>query len=502
MKNATHQKGQVMPAPKMLRLLASILALVTLFSCLMACNTQDPVETTVTTPTETTPAQTTPEETTPEETTPEETTPEETTDPGETPDQPEFVHVDYVTNTKLDMESESKKILVERVKSYIDGDTTHFYVARSEDFPDGIIKARYLAIDTPESTGRLEEWGKTAAAHTKETLKNAYAILLESDTEQWNKDNNGRHLLWVWYKTDENSDWRNLNIEILQSGFAVASNSGQNRYGTTCMAALNQAYKEKLYVHSGEKDPTYPYGAATYVTIKELRTNRDAYENVKIAVEGIISQDTSGTLYIEQYDEEDGRYYGMQVYYGYNMATSAKRFLKAGNLVYIVGTFQYAEVVNAYQIAGLEYDQMKPGDPAYTHLIEKDQTIPYTEIQDLADFVNGTTDMTVGEEVISFANNELALYTSAYITGLKVKSYYVTKTGDNTGAITLYCEKDGVEFVVRTIVLRENGELVTPDRFIGKTIDVVGVIDSYTPEDSDEAQIQLRVFFANSFTIH
>ena len=326
--------------------------------------------------------------------------------------------------------------------------------------------------------------------------------MLESDTDKWNKDNNGRHLLWVWYKPDADSEWRNLNIEILQEGYAVASNSGQNRYGKTCMAALNQAYKEKLYVHSKEPDPSYPYGAATYVTLKELRTNREAYVGVKVAVEGIISQDTNGTLYLEQYDEEDGRYYGMQVYYGYNLATSAKRFLKAGNLVYIVGTFQYAEVVNAYQIAGLEYDQRKLGDPAYTHLIEQNQTIPYTEIQDLKDFVNGKTNMTVGDETIAFANDELALYISATITGLKVVDYYVTKTGDNAGAITLYCEKDGVEFVVRTIVLRENGQVVTPDRFIGKTIDVKGIIDSYTQEGHTEAQIQIRVFLLNNITIH
>jgi hypothetical protein len=288
----------------------------------------------------------------------------------------------------------------------------------------------------------------------------------------------------------------------LQSGYAVASNSGQNRYGTTCLAALAQASAEKLYVHSGEKDPSYPYGAATPVTLKELRTNREAYEGVKVAVEGVIAQDTNGTLYIEQFDEEDGKYYGMQVFYGYNMATSAKRFLKAGNRVYIVGTFQYAEVVNAWQVAGLEYDQMKPGDPAYTHLIEKDQTIPYTEIQDLNDFVNGTTELGVGDEIQIFKNSELALYTSAGISGLKVISAYVTQQGDNKGAISLTCEKDGVRFTVRTIVLRENGELVTPDRFVGKTIDVMGVIDSYTPEGSDTAQIQIRVFFLNNITIH
>lgn len=462
MRNVSIQKGRVNPAPRMVRLMAALIAMLMLLPCLSSC--LDIFK----------------------------------------PKEEEHVHVDYVADTKLDMSSESLKIEA-KVKSYIDGDTTHFYVKESAEFPEGIVKARYLAIDTPESTGRLEEWGKAAAAHTKEKLKTAYAIILESDDSNWNKDNNGRHLLWIWYKTDENSEWRNLNIEILQSGYAVASNSGQNRYGTTCMAALNQATKEKLYVHSGEKDPSYPYGAATPVTIKELRTNRDAYEGVKVAIEGVVSQDTNGTLYIEQYDEEDGKCYGMQVFYGYNMATSAKRFLKAGNLVYLVGTFQYAEVVNAYQIAGLEYDQMKPGDPSFTHLIEKEQTIPYTEIVNLADFMTGKTTVTVGEETKEMANNELALHTSVTLKGLTVVDTYTTtkETSDDKGAISLTCEKDGVTIVIRTIVLYdENGELVTADRFEGRTIDVIGIVDAYTPEGSTEAQIQIRVFNIGAITVH
>ena len=275
--------------------------------------------------------------------------------------------------------------------------------------------------------------------------------------------------------------------------------------GTICMAALNQATREKLYVHSDEKDPSYPYGAAMPVTIKELRTNREAYEGVKVAVEGVIAQDTAGTLYIEQFDEEDGKYYGMQVFYGYNMATSAKRFLKkAGNLVYLVGTFQYAEVVNAFQIAGLEYDQMKPGDPAFTHLIEENQEIPYTEITNLADFMTGKTEVTVGEETKTFANNELALHTSVSLNGLKVIDTYTTtkETSDDKGAISLTCEKDGVKITIRTIVLYEDDELVTADRFEGQTIDVMGIVDSYTPEGSTTAQIQIRVFTVDAIHIH
>ena len=453
MKNAILKTGRVTPAPRMIRLVAGLVALLMLLPCITACSLFQK-------------------------------------------------HIDYVAETNLDMASESLKIEA-TVKSFIDGDTTHFYVEKSEDFPDGVVKARYLAINTPESTGKIEEWGKAAANFTKEKLKNAYAIMLESDTAKWETDSNGRHLLWIWYKTDEGSAWRNLNIEILQNGYAIASNSGQNRYGTTCMAALNQASKEELYVHSKDQDPSYPYGAAIPVSIKELQTNRDAYVGAKVAVEGVITQGSGGTtLYLQEYDVEDDKYYGMQVYYGYNMATSALRFLKAGNSVYIVGSFQYSEVVNAYQISGLEYDQMKPGDPTYTHLNAKDQLIHYTEITDLADFTTGTTDVTVGDEVVSIANNRLALYTAATIKGLTVTDSYTTQDGDDKGALTLTCEKDGATFTVRTVVLREDGELVTADRFMGKTIDVSGIIESFTPTGKTEAQIQIKVFTLDAITIN
>lgn len=442
------------------RLLCLLLALLTALSCLVACKGDGDVE-----------------------------------------EEEPHVHVDYVAAIKLDMTSESKKVQA-TVKSFIDGDTTHFYVDDTEMAPSGVVKARYLAVDTPESTGRIEEWGKTAAAFTKETLKNATSIMLESDTEKWNMDNNDRHLLWIWYKKAGESEYRNLNIELLQNGYAVASNSGQNRYGTTCLAALAQAKVEKLYVHSGAQDPSYPYGAATEVTLKELRINRDAYVGQKVAFEGVIMQGGT-TLYIEQLDEEDGKIYGVQVYIGYTPPAGTGAFWMTGNRVRIVGSFQYAEVVNAYQVSGVVYDPMKPGDPANSQLLEKNVATPATLITDIDSFVNGSSTVTVGDEQKTFKNSELALYTKCEIQGLTVKRTYTTANGgDNDGAISLTCEKDGVTFTVRTSVLRENGVIVTADRFANKTIDVVGIIDSYTSEGSTTAQIQLKVVSLAAITIH
>ena len=106
--------------------------------------------------------------------------------------------VDYAAQAKLNMSSETVKQVV-TVKQHVDGDTTHFNVPTSV-MPNGVLKARYLGINTPESTGQIEEWGKKASNYTKEALASATSIIVESDTSTWNADSTGgRYLVWVWY---------------------------------------------------------------------------------------------------------------------------------------------------------------------------------------------------------------------------------------------------------------------------------------------------------------
>ena len=146
---------------------------------------------------------------------------------------------DYAARVKLDMASETVKQEV-TVKTFVDGDTTHFFVPETL-VETGVLKARYLAINTPESTGKIEEYGKRASDFTREKLSAATSIIIESDNDRWNLDSTGgRYLVWVWYKTAEMTDYRNLNIEILQNGLAIANSSANNLYGDVCMAAIAQ----------------------------------------------------------------------------------------------------------------------------------------------------------------------------------------------------------------------------------------------------------------------
>ena len=270
--------------------------------------------------------------------------------------------VDYAASVKLNMDSETAKQTV-TVKMFIDGDTTHFYVPTSVS-PNGVLKARYLAINTPESTGKIEEYGKKASTFTKEKLSSASSIIIESETDGWNADSTGdRYLVWIWYRTSESEDYRNLNIEILQNGLAIANASATSRYGDTAVAAINQAKAQKLNVHSSQKDPDFYYGEAIELTLKELRTNIDAYNGMKVAFKGIITKNNSNTVYIEDYDSETDMYYGMAVYYGYNLNGAGLEIIGIGNEARIVGTVQYYEAGGTYQVSDLNYRMMKPDDP-------------------------------------------------------------------------------------------------------------------------------------------
>ena len=372
------------------------------------------------------------------------------------------------------------------VKTFIDGDTTHFYVPTSL-METGVIKARYLAVNTPESTGKIEEWGKAASKFTKEKLSSATSIIIESDDANLNADSTGdRYLLWIWYKTADSEEYRNLNIELLQNGLAIASNSANNRYGSTCVAAINQAKAEKLNVYSGQQDPDFYYGEAQVITLKELRCNIEQYNGVKVAFTGIITMNCDNAVYVESYDEETDLWYGMYVYYGFGLNGAGLEILAVGNESRIVGTVQYYETGGTYQVSGLTYRVMKPDDPSNIKKLSDGHKPVY--LPTTADrFVNGKVEVSfIDDEETQTSKTynyaDLAVYSSIKMEGLYVKSVSTTTNEDssNYGAMTLTCEVDGITVKVRTTVFYdENGDLITADYYNGKTIDVQGIIEYY-----------------------
>lgn len=403
--------------------------------------------------------------------------------------------VDYVSQVKLDRNSGTLQIEA-TVKSYIDGDTTHFFVDSSV-CSDGVLKARYLAINTPESTGKIEEWGKAASRFTQEKLLNAHSIIVESDTDTWNYDGNGRYLVWVWYQPEEGAEYRNLNIELLQNGLAVGSKTSECRYGEVAVAAINQAMTEKLHVFSSEKDPEFCYDGAVSVTLKELRLNAAEYESIAVSVEGTVVYNSNYTVYIESYDPETNMSYGMQVFYGYN--SSLHSVLAQGNKVRVVG--KITNFSGTWQISGLYYNPMKPEDPANTAKLSSGEDIAFTEVT--ADQFTGNVTILVDDQEKTYKFTTLAVSTAVAMKNLKVVDVYTTKKGDNAGAMTLTCQVDGKTIDVRTEVLKDaNGNLVTEQYFLGETIDVQGLIDYFDLENTGNGTYQIKVYSFDDITIH
>jgi len=405
--------------------------------------------------------------------------------------------VDYAGSITLNMASETVKTEV-TVKTFVDGDTTHFFVPENV-MESGVLKARYLAINTPETTGKIEEYGKKAAQFTREKLSNATSIIIESDNGSWNADSTGgRYLVWVWYKLEGMTEYRNLNIEILQNGLAIANSSAQNRYGSVCMNAINQAKQQKLNVYSGEKDPDFYYGDAIELTLKELRCNLEKYNGMKVAFNGIITTSSNNTVYIEEYDPETDMYFGMAVYYGYGLTGTGLSILKVGNEARIVGTLQYYEAGGTWQVSGLTYKMMKPKDPGNIQKLSEGHTPAFT-LTTADQFQNGLVKIDTEEETLVYAYAPMAMSTSVSMNDLAVKSVYTTVDEESSsyGAMTLTCEQNGVEVTVRTSVLLDaEGKMVTEDAFIGKTIDVRGVVDYF------EGAHQIKVFSMKNINIH
>lgn len=439
-----------------------------------------------------------------EDTTADETAEDTTAGGTQSGENKEFV--DYASTVKFDPNSGRASATV-TVRTFVDGDTTHFNIDHPA-FDGGILKARYLGINTPESTGQIEPWGKKASTYTKEALSKATSIIVESDSAQWNPDSTGdRYLVWVWYKTAEDTDYHCLNLEILQEGLAVSSKSSDTVYADICVTILNQAVNHKLHVHSKEKDPDFYYGAALPMTLKELKTNIESYKGKDVSFEGVVVRNSNQTAYVEEYDEETGLYFGIQIYYGFNLGFFGEEILSVGNRVLIVGSVQYYETGGTYQIADIKYHAMRPDDPENIQKISDGHEGAYAEVS-AKDLLTGKVEIDVtsvdeeGNETVetkTFDRGFITMHGSASLKDLVITKVYTTQNEDssNYGALSITCiAPDGTEVVLRTIVLKDaDGKTITADKFpIGSVIDAKGVVDVYN------GVYQLKIFSASDIT--
>lgn len=202
--------------------------------------------------------------------------------------------------------------------NYVDGDTTHIETSNL----GYTVKIRYLSIDTPESTDKIEEWGLSASNYNKfvytgdkNYLKNIVGNGIRDEDLSQNQggmttvilmsqafakncdkatvtelnlgseekgiyasttDGNQRDLAYVWYSTAKNptkDTFRCLNLEMVYQGFSFGTGSMEDTspyiYKMFDAANLN-AEANRRHLHSGVRDLNYHYWSQPGQTPKRL----------------------------------------------------------------------------------------------------------------------------------------------------------------------------------------------------------------------------------------
>lgn len=125
----------------------------------------------------------------------------------------------------------------------VDGDTAWFNINGEK------IKARFLAIDTPESTNKIEPYGKEASEFTCNLLKNAKKIEIEYDENSDKFDKYDRHLVWVFV------DDELLQNIIVKEGYAdVKYLYGDYKYTDILKKSLIEAKANNLNMWKSEEN--------------------------------------------------------------------------------------------------------------------------------------------------------------------------------------------------------------------------------------------------------
>lgn len=380
--------------------------------------------------------------------------------PNDTPPTP-TEYIDYVEQTKLNINVTSAHkffgndgVALATLVRCVDGDTALF-IADGQEFT-----ARFLGVDTPESTGQVEEWGKTASLFTADKLNKAVSIVVQTNGGPAQKDTTGtRYLTWVWYQPAANADYRLLNLELVQEGLSAGKSATATLYASQLVVAQNQAMQFQKRMWGKEKDENFYYGEAKPVTIKHIYENQvEMIEEVtKVSFDCTITREDGMYVYAQDYDAETDKVYSILLYKGYNLNTKK---LVVGNRVKITGNVQQynglVQVSGMQDIAVVSEDNIK--------LLERNYEII-------------TSTITPDELINADGTMERLL---VKLENVKVTDMYTTKEGDSAGAITITGKVDGKTVTIRTSVLRtENYELITESYFKNKTITVVGIIETY-----------------------
>jgi len=290
----------------------------------------------------------------------------------------------------LGADSKGKDILP--FTNYVDGDTTQF----SSYNGNYTVKVRYLAIDTPESTSEVEEWGKAASNFNKSVLKKAKHVIVQSATSARTGENGAadldvyqRSLAYVWYSDAENptkDDFRNLNLELVYNGLALFNGKESDMEPSFYKAFFDAdtlARQKKVHLYSGKKDPDYYYGAPKALGLDEIydtsRFTQQDENGIPYSVycddytrwtfEGVVTRTVGTSFYLQ--DTIDGKTYGLYVFTlrSYAIVAPGARIKVTGILDFYGG---------AYELKGVHWNFFNHAQGDMEEVLDKDGK-PVTE---------------------------------------------------------------------------------------------------------------------------
>ena len=266
------------------------------------------------------------------------------------------------------------------LRTSIDGDTAHFTPLVTTTSSE-TIKARFYGIDTPESTGKIQEYGKPASNFTKEQLKLAAdkgTIVVSSPTNEYKvpeHDSTGtRYVCLVWINTEvKNASYDSLkllNLMIVQEGLSYVKNvSDIPEYTDTFYAAEEQAKNFKKNLWSGEPDPTFNYGGYEDVSLLDMKleiekslkdpTHVNKFDNAKVRIVGTVAGFSNNILYLQNYYTkeqgarfDEGEYAGINIFTG--MSAIPSKYTTKNTYIQLCGTATDSENFG-FQISGASF---------------------------------------------------------------------------------------------------------------------------------------------------
>lgn len=159
----------------------------------------------------------------------------------------------------------SVKATVDRV---VDGDTMKLKLDKTKE----VVTLRLLLVDTPESVKKgvdPQPYSIEASNFAKNTLKAGDTVYIEYD-EGDKTDKYDRHLGYLWYYSNDNSNWQMFNETLISQGYArVGYIYSQKRH-------LDEFYKAQDYAKSNKLNI---WSVDGYVTDKGFDV--DAYNSNK-----------------------------------------------------------------------------------------------------------------------------------------------------------------------------------------------------------------------------